>query len=152
MFYRGTFNLAADTKGRIAIPKAFRDDIAENSANKVVVTMDIESDCLLFYKFSDWEPLEEKVMALPNTTNPQIRMLQRRLIGSARAMELDGQGRILLPERLKSFAQIERSVVMIGQGNKFEIWSEQKWDELFNSFTDASGLDEAKELLQDLVL
>lgn len=152
MFYRGTYTLSVDAKGRIAIPKIFREDICISSENTVVVTMDVQSDCLLFYKYVDWQPLENKIMSLPNTINPQVRMLQRRLVGSARAMELDAQGRILLPEKLKGFAQIQSSVVLVGQGNKFEIWSESRWDELFNSFSEEVDLEQAQALLQDLVL
>lgn len=152
MFYRGTYTLSVDPKGRIAIPKMFREDISTNSANTIVVTMDVESDCLLLYRFCDWEPLEKKVMSLPNATNNKVRMLQRRLVGSARAIELDGQGRIVIPEKLKSFASIDSSIVLVGQGSKFEVWSETRWDEMFDSFSGSADMEEAKELLQDLVL
>jgi len=75
----------------------------------------------------EWEEIERKLVKLPSF-NVQARRLQRLLIGHATEVELDGNGRILLPPLLREFASLDKAVVMIGQGNKFEIWDEAKWN------------------------
>jgi MraZ protein len=82
--------------------------------------------CLLLYPLSDWEVVQGKLESLSNI-NPQARLLQRLLIGHATDLQLDGAGRLLLPSMLRDFAQLEKKLVLVGQGNKIEIWSEQNW-------------------------
>jgi MraZ protein len=90
-----------------------------------VITVD-RDQCLLLYPLPEWEEIERKLVKLPSF-NPQARRLQRLLIGHATEVELDGSGRILLPPPLREFAGLDKGVVMIGQGNKFEIWDETRW-------------------------
>ena len=92
----------------------------------MVLTVD-RDHCLLLYPLPDWEEIERKLVKLPSF-NAQARRLQRLLIGHATECELDGSGRILLAPPLREFAGIEKSVVMIGQGNKFELWDETSWN------------------------
>ena len=127
MMYRGINTLALDSKGRLAIPARYRDDITQQCQGKLILTVD-RDHCLLLYPLPEWEEIERKLVRLPSF-NAQSRRLQRLLIGHATECEADGNGRILLPQPLREFASIDKSAVMIGQGNKFEIWAESTWHE-----------------------
>lgn len=124
--FRGVNNISLDAKGRMAIPARYRERLAERCDGQLVVTVDI-SRCLLLYPLPDWEEIERKLVRLPSF-NPQARRLQRLLVGHATELELDGNGRVLLPQPLREFAGLEKRVVMIGQGNKFELWDEDSWN------------------------
>ncbi len=129
--FRGvaTFNL--DAKGRMAIPAKFRKHLDVCCEGRLVVTIDHSDHCLQMYPLPEWEQVEHKLTALPSL-NPQVRRLKRMLLGYATECEMDGNGRILLPAKLREFAGLDKSMVMIGQGNKFELWNEQTWNELMD--------------------
>jgi MraZ protein len=93
----------------------------------LVVTVD-KDQCLLIYPFPDWEDLERKLMKLPSL-NPQARRLQRLMVGHATELDLDGSGRILLPPSLREYGLLNRDVMLIGQGLRFELWDETRWNE-----------------------
>lgn len=124
--FRGVNTLTLDSKGRLAIPTRYRDALARACNGQMVLTVD-RDHCLLLYPLPEWEEIERKLVKLPSF-NEQARRLQRLLIGHATECELDGSGRILLPPPLREFAGLDKAVVMIGQGNKFEIWDEAKWN------------------------
>ncbi len=111
----------------MAIPKKYREAIAEASDNQLVATIDLHSPCLLIYTLDEWEVIERKLMALPNV-DPQARLYQRLLLGHASEMEMDAQGRILIPGLLREHANIHKPAILLGQGNKFELWSQEAWD------------------------
>jgi transcriptional regulator MraZ len=92
-----------------------------------VVTID-RDQCLLIYPLPEWEEIERKLMRLP-TLNEHARRLQRLMVGYATDVELDGHGRLLLPPTLRGFAHLDRNAMLIGQGNRFELWDEQRWEE-----------------------
>jgi MraZ protein len=123
--FRGVNALNLDSKGRLAIPTRYRDELVRVANGRMVITVD-RDQCLLLYPLPEWEEIERKLVKLPSF-NPQARRLQRLLIGHATEVELDGSGRILLPPPLREFAGLDKGVVMIGQGNKFEIWDETRW-------------------------
>jgi MraZ protein len=81
----------------------------------------------------EWEQVEQKLIALPSL-NPQVRRLKRMLLGNATECEMDGNGRILIPAKLREFAGLDKSMVMSGQGNKFELWNEQTWNEHMDEY------------------
>jgi len=124
--FRGVNALNLDSKGRLAIPTRYREMLARHCDGHMVVTVD-RDHCLLLYPLSDWEEIERKLVKLPSF-NEQARRLQRLLIGHATECELDASGRILLPPPLREFASLEKAVVLIGQGHKFEIWDEATWN------------------------
>jgi MraZ protein len=126
--FRGVAQLSLDSKGRLAVPSRFRDPLTERCAGQVVVTADSDR-CLLIYPLPEWEPIEQKLMSL-SSFNPQIRELQRRVVGYAEDVVMDATGRILVPPALRQFAQLGRSVVLVGQGNKFELWNQESWEQL----------------------
>lgn len=125
--------LALDGKGRLAVPARYRDPIQAQSDGRLIITLDPSSGCLLLYPLPEWEPIEKKLMALPSLANPVTRQMQRILVGSANEVDLDSAGRILLPGPLRDHAKLEKDVVLLGQGNKFEIWSAPAWQSLLDA-------------------
>ena len=111
----------------MALPARYRDRLLEICGGRLVVTVD-RDNCLLVYPQPEWEVIEAKLIELPSL-NKQARLLQRLLIGHATECEMDGQGRILLHPVLREFAGLNKKIVLIGQGKKFEIWDEKIWNE-----------------------
>ncbi len=130
--FRGvaTFNL--DAKGRMAIPVKFRKHLDVSCEGRLVITIDHSDHCLQLYPLPEWEAVEQKLSTLPSL-NPQVRRLKRMLLGYATECEMDSNGRILLPAKLREFAGLDKNIVMIGQGNKFELWDEQSWNTLMDA-------------------
>jgi MraZ protein len=123
--FRGANQVTLDAKGRVVMPTRYRERLLERSNGRLVVTID-RDQCLLLYPLPDWEEIERKLMRLP-TLNPQARRMQRLMVGHATDLELDGHGRVLLPAELRSFAGLVRDAVLLGQGNRFELWDEARW-------------------------
>jgi len=123
--FRGVTQLTLDSKGRLAVPSKHRETLLAHCEGRLVVTAD-PSRCLLVYPLPAWEPIQQKLMAL-SSFNEHTRALQRLLVGHADDVELDGAGRILVPPALRGFAGIERQVVLVGQGNRFELWDDERW-------------------------
>jgi len=109
------------------MPARFRERLLESCGGRLVVTVD-RDHCLLVYPLPEWEVIENKLIALPSL-NKQARLLQRLIIGYATELEMDAQGRILLPSMLRDYAGLKKKAVLIGQGKKLEIWDEETWDE-----------------------
>jgi MraZ protein len=125
--FRGANKLTLDVKGRMVMPTRYRERLQEICGGKLVVTVD-KDQCLLIYPLPDWEEIERKLMRLP-TLNPQARRLQRLMVGHATDLELDGHGRVLLPPKLREFGLLTRDAMLIGQGSRFELWDEARWNE-----------------------
>ena len=123
--FRGATKVTLDAKGRLAIPSRYRERLSARCDGQVVVTID-RSHCLLIYPLPDWEEIELKLNRLP-ALNEVARHLQQFMVGYATDLELDGHGRILLPQVLRDFAGLNRQTMLIGQGNKFELWDEERW-------------------------
>lgn len=123
--FRGINSISIDGKGRLAVPTRYRDALGQDRAS-LVVTIDTEETCLLLYPASQWQVIEDNLQRLPSF-NAAARRIQRLLIGHATDVELDLNGRILLPPLLRDYAHLSKRVVMIGQGNKFEVWDETLW-------------------------
>jgi len=113
-----------DAKGRLAIPMRYRDSIQEQSGGQLVLTYSaFDSGALYLYPEEEWERVRDDITGL-STFNPGHRSLQRKLVGSASAVEPDGNGRIQIPQTLRQVAGLEKRVVLLGMGNRFEIWNE----------------------------
>lgn len=110
----------------MSIPTKLRDALKGESDGQLVVTISPSDRCLLLYRLEDWTEVEEKLTSLP-TLNAQVRQLKRMLIGHADDCSMDGNGRILVPTPLREFAGIDRKAVLVGQGDKYEIWDEAQW-------------------------
>ncbi len=126
--FRGVNPINLDAKGRMAIPARYRQQIQAGCEGCLVATIDTEERCLLLYPLHEWEQIQQKIEALPSF-NPAARRIQRLLIGHATDLEMDGSGRLLLPAPLRDYAQLDKKVVLLGQGRKFEIWSEELWNQ-----------------------
>ena len=124
--FRGVSALNLDAKGRLAIPTKYRDPLLNQCDGRLVVTVNHSERCLWMYPLQQWEEIEQKVVALPSL-DPAAQRLKRILSGQASDCELDRNGRVLLSGPLREFAELEKRVVLIGQGNKFEIWNDLLW-------------------------
>lgn len=154
--FRGAATINIDVKGRIAMPIRFRDLFiakAEPGINpQLVVTIDTEEPCLLIYPLLEWDLIQQKLEQLPSF-NPTARRIQRLLIGHATDLELDANGRILLPALLREYAQLDKKVMLLGQGKKIELWSESLWNARRETYLQAnSNAEELPELLHQLSL
>ena len=125
--FRGATKVTLDAKGRLAIPTRYRERIQARCEGQLVTTVDRDY-CLLIYPFPEWEEIERKLMRLP-TLDQKARRLQRLMVGHATEGEMDRHGRILLSRELREFAGLDRQAVLIGQGNRFELWDENRWNE-----------------------
>ena len=135
--FQGAVQLSLDSKGRLAIPARYRDMLLAHCAGQLVLTADADG-CLLLYPQPEWQPIREKLMQL-SAFNPRIRALQRFLVGHAEDVLMDAAGRVLVSPTLRSYAMLDKRVMLVGQGNKFEVWDEARWQaqhEKMNGFTD----------------
>jgi MraZ protein len=127
IMFRGANKLTLDVKGRLVMPTRYRERLQERCGGNLVVTVD-KDQCLMIFPLPDWEDIERKLYKLP-TLNPQVRGLQRLMIGNATDLQLDSHGRILLPANLREFAHLTRDAMLVGQGMRFELWDEARWNE-----------------------
>lgn len=130
------------------MPTRYRSELAESCEGQMVVTVGLDK-CLLLYPLPEFEEIERKLVKLP-ALNKKAKRLQRLLIGHAAECELDGQGRFLIPEPLRKFANLEKRVALIGQGNKFEIWDEELWNRSRDEWIEAERSEEDEDLSPEL--
>ncbi len=142
--FRGASKITLDTKGRLAIPTRYRESIGARSGGSLVATIDRDK-CILIYCLPDWEEMERRLMRLPSN-NPAVRAFQRRIVGHAAEMEMDSHGRILISKELREFAELDRQAMLIGQGNKFELWDEGRWNDWMTATDGEDGLELTPEL------
>lgn len=143
--FRGINAVNIDSKGRMAIPMRYRPRL-EEAENELIVTIDTEDPCLLLYPLPEWELLEYKIETLPSF-NKDSRWRKRLLMGHATEVELDGNGRILLPSLLREYAQLDKEVILVGQGKKFELWSDKLWEQGRSEWISHSSKDLPSEIL-----
>jgi MraZ protein len=142
--FQGATQLNLDSKGRLAIPTRYRDVLLEHCAGQLVLTADADG-CLLVYPQPEWLPIREKLMRLSDS-NQKSRALKRLLVGHAEDVAMDDAGRVLVSPTLRTFAVLDKHVMLVGQGNKFELWDEARWQALNEKMTGFSGDDLPPEL------
>jgi len=120
---KGVHNHSIDAKGRVIIPAKLRDELGEN----FVITKGMEN-CLYAYPEREWIAFEEKLNALPTTTDKKARAFAYFFQGSATDGDLDKQGRTLIPAVLREYARLDKEVVFVGMGKRAEIWDKARWD------------------------
>lgn len=120
--FMGEYNHTVDTKGRLIIPSKFRETLGE----EFVVTKGLDG-CLFVYDNHEWKSFEEKLKSLP-LTNKDARQFVRFFLAGAAMVEVDKQGRILIPSGLREFAGLEKDAVLIGVASRVEIWSKDRWE------------------------
>jgi MraZ protein len=124
--FRGVQHINMDAKGRLAVPARQRESLLSQCNGQVVITIDTQASCLVAYPLPEWERIEADIQGLP-ALNPAVKRFQRLVLGYATELELDGSGRVLLPQSLRDYANLEKKLVLVGQGNKLELWSEEQW-------------------------
>ena len=124
--FRGVQHINMDAKGRLAMPARQREPLLSRCGGHIVVTIDTQATCLVIYPLHDWERIEQQVQALP-ALKPAVKRFQRLVLGYATDLELDNNGRYLLPQSLRDYARLEKKLVLVGQGNKLELWAEELW-------------------------
>lgn len=121
--FMGEYHHTIDNKGRLIIPARFREGLGV----RFIATKGLDN-CLFVYPMDEWKQIESRLKELPFTRS-DARTFVRFFFSGAAECEVDGQGRILLPESLRSYARLERDVVVIGVSSRVEIWSKPEWDD-----------------------
>ncbi len=137
----GEYLHAVDNKNRIIVPSKFREELG----NKFIITKGLDG-CIYAYTLEEWKLLEEKLVKLP-LTSKNARAFTRFFFSGANEIELDKQGRALIPQSVLDYADIDKEVVSIGVSNRIEIWSKEKWEEYNSSNID---FDDIAEQMSDL--
>ena len=137
--FRGLSKVTLDAKGRLAIPSRYREKIIARSEGKLVTTVNRDLS-LLIYPLPEWDELERKLMRLP-TLHAETERLQSLLLGHATDVEMDNQGRVLLSRELREFAGLEQKAMLVGRGNRFALWDEQRWIERRTEWLESESSD-----------
>ena len=148
MNFRGITSITVDAKGRINMPARYRDELAQLSQGRIVVTIDAEDPCLLIYPFNYWDEIEQQLIKLSGF-NPTTKRIKRLLIGHATEMVLDHNARLLLPPLLREYAHLTREAMLVGQGKKFELWDKVVWEAARSEWIKPAG-DLTRELPDEL--
>jgi len=138
--FMGEYNHTVDEKGRLIIPSKFREELGGD----FVVTKGLDG-CLFAYDNSEWKTFEDKLKLLP-LTNKEARIFARHMLAGAAQVDIDKQGRILLPSNLRNYAGLEKDVVLVGVASRIEIWSKDKWD----AFEEGIDIEELAEKMESL--
>ena len=142
--FRGLNKISLDAKGRISIPTKYRSELSKYGSNELICTIDIDQ-CLLLYPKKIWLKIEKKIMALPSL-DKSSRMLQRLMVGHASELVLDSNNRILVPIELREFSNIKKTAMFIGQGQRFEVWNYQSWNQSRDSWLKKSDFALTEQL------
>lgn len=141
--FSGTYYNTLDTKGRVIIPATFREVLSSTHNNsKLILANEVFDKCLCAYPVDEWNRLLEKVKDKPQTSDA-VKYFMRRVIGSAQECEIDKQGRILVSSVLRSSAGLNSEVVIIGLGNRLELWDRNECENI----VDPEKID--KEAMQE---
>jgi len=135
----------------MAVPSRQRELLSVMSEGHIVLTVDTQAPCLALYALPEWERIEADVQALP-ALKPAIKRFQRLVLGYASDLQLDGSGRILIPPALRDYAKLEKRAVLVGQGNKLELWSEDLWQQECVAALAADSVEELPAELMQLNL
>ena len=140
--FMSEYNHTLDTKGRLIIPAKFREILGE----EFVISKGMDG-CLFVYANDDWNAFEQKLTSLP-LINKEARQFARFFLAGAATVEVDKQGRILIPSVLREFASLQKDVVFVGVGSRIEIWSKESWNDSISNYDD--NMDEVAENMDSL--
>lgn len=124
--FKGSHPITIDAKGRIAIPASYRQSLIDDCGGRLVITRHWDG-CLLVYPAPEFQKFEDQLLS-KGSLNPQVRNIQRFFIGNARDIDMDRQGRLLLPANLRAAAGLDSKAVLSGLGNLFELWGEDQYN------------------------
>ena len=125
--FRGETTLNMDDKGRIAVPSRYREELKNRSGSTLVLTINLLDRCLTAYLVPDWQRIENELKRLP-ALDRKAQGIRHLLIGHASECDVDGHGRMLVPQSLREFAALDKRVKMVGQVRKFELWHDGAWN------------------------
>lgn len=145
--FRGSSAISLDAKGRLAIPSRYREELDERCEGRMVLTIDLAEPCLCLYPMNEWSRIETQLSRMPSMLE-ETRRLQRLLIGNAVDLELDGNGRFLVPPLLRDYAGLDKKVLLVGQLHKFQIWDEGAWSQ--QAAEDLAALKRKGEMPEEL--
>jgi MraZ protein len=151
--FRGCNTLSVDNKGRLAVPSRYRERLICLANGNLILTLNPLDRSLWLYPLPEWEMIESKLAKLSDFDR-QGRRAKQMMRGYATDCQLDSQGRILIPHELREYASLGKHAVILGQGNKFEIWDEKGWKELREDWLTEIGKDtgEPSDALKSLSL
>lgn len=148
--FKGSHPVTIDAKGRIAIPASYRQSLLDDCAGRLVVTRHWDG-CLLIYPATEFQKFESQLLA-KGSLNPKVRDIQRFFIGNARDIDMDRQGRLLLPSNLRVAASLESKAVLSGIGNLFELWDESQFNDRAADISAGLAEDAANGELPDALM
>ena len=145
--FRGRYEHTIDSKGRISIPAKFREILNKKYDDRLVITN--YDQCLIAFPYDEWSVVEEKTKALP-LLKKEARTFLRFFYSSGIDCAIDKQGRLLIPQSLRDYANLQKDVVLVGEGTKIEIWDKARWEEEFRKSHE--GFDQISDTLTSLGL
>ena len=145
--FRGRYEHAIDAKGRISIPSKFREILSEKYDDRLVITN--FDHCLVAFPYEEWSMLEQKVNSL-SLVKKEAKTFMRFFYSSAIDCLIDKQGRLLIPQTLRDYANLQKDVVLVGEGRKIEIWARERWQEVVQKAQDE--FEQVSDTLADLGL
>lgn len=122
----GTLNRTIDDNGRLIVPSRFREDLGD----EIVISVGLNENCLFLFSITEWKKFDEKVRTLP-VSKKDAQAFVRWFLSSASHVQLDQQGRLLIPQALREWAGMERDVVIVGVASRLEIWDKAKWEAFY---------------------
>ena len=125
--FRGRYEHAIDSKGRISIPSKFREILTEKYDDRLVITN--FDHCLAAFPYEEWALIEQKVNSL-SLVKKEAKAFLRFFYSSAIDCLIDKQGRLLIPQTLRDYANLQKDIVLVGEGRKIEIWAKERWEEV----------------------
>ncbi len=140
--FLGKSTLTLDAKGRIAIPARYREQLFDLCDGKMVVSYNPAERCLPIYPYEEWRQCVKKMQAAPDQS-PKVRKLQRLIYSFTHEVDMDASGRLLIPQESREEVGLTKNAVLIGHGEKFELWDEQSWLRV--------SKEESKELVDMIV-
>ena len=139
--FRGANSINLDSKSRIAIPAKYRNSIVESADSHMIITCDPYDNCLLIFPLAHWESTEADLQSLSNS-KPLHRRLKRIMLAHATEVDMDSSGRLLIPAVLRERANLDKEVMLVGQGKTFQLWNEADWNRLTEEDIDVLSSDE----------
>ena len=146
--FEGATELTLDSKGRLAVPTRYREHLIQRCGGRLVITVDTVQRCLAVYPLTEWELIRPSLDKL-SSLNKKTAIVKRVLLGNASEVEMDKSGRVLIPTKLRKHAALEKKIVMIGLGKKFELWDEQTWDDSVAAWQ-SEGILDSEDLPDEL--
>jgi MraZ protein len=143
--FGGVTHLNLDPKNRIAIPAKYREELLVKFGNRITLTLE-SPKYLLIYPESNWIIVRDKIQNLETSSHPLVKSYQRLVLGYAETIDIDKSGRVLLPSALKNLVKLDKDVVLVGLGNRFELWGLDNWEAETANALDAKADDLANLL------